>query len=319
MGNKLEILKMIEAGNLSAEEALSMIEAVDQAERIEQYEISDIKVTAETITGSDTSSYKDFDIALIASRLNVEKSNVDDVTIEIMDSQTRELVPKPEWLVFKEEGSRISIQEHRPQSLNDLIDFVRNSAQILKQTLFINIKLPMHTVVDHADISSVSGNLSMIGLKGLDLNLKSVSGNIHLMQVKSSKIGAKTTSGTVIIEDVKCANGSYGSTSGKVKVNGEHSRIKLKNVSGGIQYDDSGDVKEVVGNSVSGKIEVRVKAPERYNLKLDSISGSIDTSGFAVVEKESTGRKHVSITDRSTTYEITLGIVSGKIILDSVV
>jgi DUF4097 and DUF4098 domain-containing protein YvlB len=236
-----------------------------------------------------------------------------------MDSQTRELVPKPDWLIFKEEGKCISIQEHRPQTLNDLISFVKNSEQIFKQTLFINIKLPMHTVVDHADISSVSGNLSMIGLKGLDLNLKSVSGNIHLMQIKSSKISAKTTSGAVIIEDIKCAAGIYSSTSGKVKVNGEHSRIKLKNVSGNIRYDDSGDVREVIGNAVSGKIEVRVKSPERYNLKLDSISGSIDTSGFAVVEKESTGRKRVSITDRSTAYAITLGIVSGKIVLDSIV
>jgi hypothetical protein len=90
-------------------------------------------------------------------------------------------------------------------------------------------------------------------------------------------------------------------------------------VSGNIRYDDSGDVREVIGNAVSGKIEVRVKSPERYNLKLDSISGSIDTSGFAVVEKESTGRKRVSITDRSTAYAITLGIVSGKIVLDSIV
>jgi DUF4097 and DUF4098 domain-containing protein YvlB len=316
MSDKLEILKMVEEGKLSAEEALSMIEAVTQTERIERYDEPVMDKAAENTAGGDA-SYKDFDIALIASRLNIEKSNVDDVTIEIMDSLTRELVPKPDWLTFREEGSLISIQERRPQNINDLIDFVKNSAQIFKQALFINIKLPMHTVVDHAEISSVSGNLSMIGLKGVDLSLKSVSGNVHMMQVKASKISAKTTSGSVVIEDVKCASGIYSSTSGKVKVSGDHTRIKLKNVSGAIRYDDAGDVKAVTGSSISGKIEIRVKAPEKYNLKLDSISGSIDTSGFAVVEKQTSGRKSVNISDRSTAYEIALSIVSGQIVLDS--
>lgn len=319
MNEKIEILKMVANGDISPEEALGLIEAVDQTEKIElTADVDDDKVIDdEDMYQKTIDSVKRFKIALIASKINMEKSNVDDVTIEILDGDTRELIPKPDWLLFSEEGDLISIKEKRPQGVNDLIEFIKNTAQILTGKLFINIKLPLNTVVGEADISCVSGSISLIGISGLDFNLKNVSGNINISQIKASRLTANATSGTIISEDVVCKRGSYKTTSGKIKVNGQHQNILLNNVSGTIFYKERGDVQQVEGQVVSGKIEVLVPKPEKYNLNLSALSGSIDTSGFAPVNKETSGKKSVNLNNRTEGYDISLKAVSGKVILDT--
>jgi hypothetical protein len=321
MKDKLDILKMVASNEISPDEALSLLDALDHTEGIDIDDGGDIVEALEepVDSGNDAPlSYKNFDIGLISCRLNVEKSNVDDVTVEILDAQTRAFIPKPEWLYFSEEGDTIYVKERRMDRFNDVIDFIKNSAQIMKSQVFINIKLPLDMLIENAKIGSISGNLSLIGIDAHDIALKTVSGQINVMQVKVNRMMAKTTAGSITVDDVKVGSGQYTSTSGKLKVYGSHQKIKLKNVSGGIRVEDTNDVANVYGQSVSGKLEVYVKSPEKYNLSLETMSGKIDTSGFAVVEKLGSGKKIVKVDNRSRGHYIELNVVSGTILLDAV-
>jgi len=321
MKNKLDILKMVASNEISPEEALALIDAIDYTEPVDHSDGNELEEEMQERIENhmdEPLSSKKFDIGLISCRLNIEKSNVDDVTVEILDAQTRNFIPKPDWLYFSEEGDTIFVKEKRTDRFNDIIDFIKNSAQIMKSQVFINIKLPLDMMIENAKIGNVSGNLSLIGINALELSLKTVSGQINVMQVKANKMAAKTTAGSITVDDVKIGSGQYSSTSGKLKVYGSHQRVKLKNVSGGIRIEDNSDVVKVIGESVSGKLEVYVKSPEKYNLSLEALSGKIDTSGFAVVEKLSAGKKSVHISDRSTGHHINLSVLSGEILLDAV-
>ncbi|GAU76174.1 DUF4097 family beta strand repeat-containing protein [Fusibacter sp. 3D3] len=314
MNNKLEILKMIEAGKISVEEGLELIEAAEQAERIEADSSNEEERYAYNKTDRET--LKNFDVALVSCKLNIERSNVEDVTIELLNPQTRELVDKPDWLHFYEEENYIAIKEKRNGSFGDLINFFKDSGENPFKTIFINIKLPMNLVIDQGKFSSVSGNLSAIGLNGVDFTFKTVSGKVYMTGVKSQVIRGKSTSGSVISEDVRCENGVYSSTSGRLKLTGQHVMAKGKTVSGSIEFDGGDETKQADFSTVSGKIDIKVETPEQYNLSMDSLTGGIDPSGFAVVDKEMGGQRRVNISNRSEDRLIKASTVSGKILFD---
>lgn len=314
MNHKLEILKMIEAGKISVEEGLELIEAAEQTERIEADSPSEEEQY--NYNSTDREKLKNFDVALVSCKLNIERSNVEDVTIELLNPQTRELVNKPEWLQFYEEENYIAIKEKRNGSFGDLINFFKDSGENPFKTIFINIKLPMNLVIDQGKFSSVSGNLSAIGLNGVDFTFKTVSGKVYMTGVNAQVIRGKSTSGAVISEDVKCESGVYGSTSGRLKITGRHSMAKGKTVSGHIEFDGGDETKEVTFSTVSGKIDIKVETPEQYNLSMDSLTGGIDPSGFAVVDKETSGKRRVNISNRSEERWIKASTISGKILFD---
>ncbi len=314
MNNKLEILKMIEAGKISVEEGLELIEAAEQTERIESDSSNEEEYY--TYKQADRETLKNFDVALVSCKLNIERSNVEDVTIELLNPQTRELVEKPDWLQFYEEENYIAIKEKRNGSFGDLINFFKDSGENPFKTIFINIKLPMNLVIDQGKFSSVSGNLSAIGLNGVDFTFKTVSGKVYMTGVRAQVIKGKSTSGSVVSEDVRCENGIYGSTSGRLKITGQHGIAKGKTVSGSIEFDGGDEMMQADFSTVSGKIDIKVETPEQYNLSMDSLSGGIDPSGFAVVDKETGSKRRVNISNRSEDRWIKASTVSGKILFD---
>lgn len=326
MSDKLEILKMIENGKITVDEGLQMIEALEQTEKIEDdireeiysrddQESKKIEDEIYSTRVENEAVMKDFDVSLTTCRLNVERSNVDDVTIEIMDGRTRELITVPDWLHIVEEKNTILIKESRVTNLSDILDFFKSGNTALNN-VFINIKLPMETIVDKGKFASVSGSISVIGIKAVDLEMRSVSGKIYAVDVKTKTAQLKSTSGTVVADNFKTAKGYLKSTSGKVKFGGSASMLECKTVSGAVEVVCDGALSKVIGNSVSGKISLHVDAPELFNLKLNSVSGSIDTSGFAVVDKSGSGKKSVNIMNRSESKLIEATTVSGKIVID---
>ncbi|HAS72590.1 MAG TPA: hypothetical protein DCS67_00425, partial [Clostridiales bacterium UBA8960] len=150
MSDKLEILKMIENGKITVEEGLQMIEALEQTEKIEDdireeiysrvdtdREHIDSEIYGYESTKSDV--LKDFDVSLTTCKLNIERSNVEDVMVEILDARTRELVTQPEWLHIVEEKNTIMIKESRVTNLSDILDFFKSGAAA-QNHIYINIK-----------------------------------------------------------------------------------------------------------------------------------------------------------------------------------
>ena len=328
MSDKLEILKMIENGKITVDEGLQMIEALELTEKIEddvREEIYSKHVEKQNISedfgiekelyATPEKDFKDFDVSLTTCKLNVERSNVDDITIELMDDKTRELISKPEWLHLIEERNTISIKESRVTNLTDIFDFFK-SGNMMLNSVFINVKIPMETVIDKGRFSNVSGSVSLIGLKGIDLEAKSVSGKVYVADLKAKTIQLKSTSGNVIADNIKAGKSYLKTTSGKVKCTGDQYYLECKTVSGGIDADCGALLSNVQASTISGRISLHLVEPESFNLKLDSISGSIETNGFAVVNKSNSGKRSVNIDSRSEVKSIVASTVSGKISID---
>jgi DUF4097 and DUF4098 domain-containing protein YvlB len=325
MNTKLDILKMIEAKEISVEKGLELIEALEQTEKIEVEMRDESYPEEETEEASDrvqqdrtgkATIMKSIDVALITSKINIERSNVEDVTIELFDARTRELVEKPDWLHFYEEDHYISIKETRTSNISDIFDFFKNAGNSSDNNLFINVKLPLDFDLDKGKFSTVSGNISMIGIRGIDIEAKSVSGKVVATDVKAKIVQLKSTSGMIVSDNIKASKIYLSSTSGKVKGTGSFDRIETKTVSGSIEVIGESNANEITASSVSGKISIFLPEPEFYNLYFDSLSGGIDTGGFAVVDKSISGKMHLAVTDRSDHKFIKANTVSGKIVLD---
>lgn len=311
--SKLEILKLIEEGKISVEEGLQLIEAAEQTESIE----SDIEREERYHNSEDVGEgHKNFDIRLVSCRLNIERSRVEDVTVELLDPKTRELVEKPDWLIFHEEKDFISIKENRNGSIMDILNFFKESLENSFKSIFINVKLPMDMHIGEGKFSSVSGNVSALGLQGTKLLIKSVSGKVYMTGIKAKMIEAKSTSGAVIAEDVIVLDANLKSTSGKLKITGRQEQVKGKTVSGEIEFDGTDTLVAADLSTVSGKIDIKISNPEQYNLDFNSLSGGIDSGGFGVVQKETSGKKYVDVKNRSDQKIIRAHSVSGKIIFD---
>lgn len=325
MNEKLKILKMIEAGEISVDEGLGLLEAVEQTERIdeERYTNQEIEIELEEESFEAENHINEkvkndllklLDINLISSRINIEKSNVDDVVVEIRHATTRELISQPEWLEITEEASCIMIKEKRVSNLSDFINIFKSNSY--NDDVLINLKLPMDIVISNGDVSTVSGNINLIGVSAIDLLIKSVSGKCALSDVKAKTIQVKSVSGKVLLDNVTAAKGSIRSTSGKSKMRGMINHFELKNVSGSSQIVFEGNPKHINIGATSGKIELMVKDPEIYNYNLSSVSGKIDTSGFAkVIKNEFSGCK-VQLQDLSRQHNIEGSTVSGKVLID---
>ena len=320
MSDKLEILKMIEVGKISVEEGLQLIEALEQTEKIED-EVREERYPDETTEEDlfkkpqNEQVLKDFDVSLTTCKLNVERSTVDEITVELLDAKTRTLIEKPEWLHLHEDKNTVIIKESRTTNLSDIFDFFKSGNAMLN-SIFINVKVPMETIIDKGKFTNVSGSMSLFGLNGIDIDARTVSGKVHAADLKVKILGLKSTSGSVIADNITVAKAYLKSTSGKVKTSGVHSVIDCKTVSGNIEVESGDALKTINASTVSGKTTLSVTQPERFNLNFNTISGGIETNGFAVVNKANTGKRSVQITNRSKDHSIQATSVSGKIILD---
>lgn len=320
MSDKLEILKMIETGKISVEEGLQLIEALEQTEKIEdevREERYPNQVSEEDLfkKPQDTQILKDFDVSLTTCKLNVERSMVEEITVELLDSKTRTLIEKPEWLHLHEDKNTVIIKESRTTNLTDIFDFFK-SGNTLLNSIFINVKVPMDTVIDKGKFTNVSGSMSLFGLNGIDIDVRTVSGKVHAADLKVKVLGLKSTSGSVIADNITVAKAYLKSTSGKVKTSGLHSVIECKTVSGNIEVESGETLKVINTSTISGKTTLIVGEPERFNLNFNTVSGGIDTNGFAVVNKATSGKRSVQINNRSMDHSIQSTSVSGKIVLD---
>ena len=144
----------------------------------------------------------------------------------------------------------------------------------------------METIIDKGKFTNVSGSMSLFGLNGIDIDARTVSGKVHAADLKVKILGLKSTSGSVIADNITVAKAYLKSTSGKVKTSGVHSVIDCKTVSGNIEVESGDALKTINASTVSGKTTLSVTQPERFNLNFNTISGGIETNGFAVVNKE---------------------------------
>ncbi|HJN49539.1 MAG: DUF4097 family beta strand repeat-containing protein [Pseudomonadales bacterium] len=247
-----------------------------------------------------------------------------------------------EEFVFEVRGNETEIEVKLPHRLNDwgsgssdLHVFVpRNS----------NVEVGgVSTDIDVADIQagirahSVSGEVDVSNV-AKRINLSSVSGDVTLEDA-DGRISARTVSGDLEARDVK-GRGSYDSVSGSISIQTSGEELDLETVSGNIEATLQ-QVKELVGNTVSGDIEISGDLQSGGNIDLESVSGTVelalddDTDARFDIETGSGGRIRNRLTNdqpKVSKYsrdsmlrfvmgdgsgEVVISTASGRVVLDS--
>jgi len=310
LNEKLEILKRLENKEITPEEALELIETQNYRERTKKQ----IKYSETDSNEPQEGNVENKAISLVLDRckISIERSKVEDITIALMDMHTRELIGRPSWLIFEETEDEIVIREEGLSIENhfSFMNLIKHNPGIL-----INVKVPINYSLKNVNLYTVSGDIMMIGLQARNMNLITISGKISTAMIKAQQVDVNTTSGNIVIDDVKVLKSDYKTLSGKIKIIGNHKYINAESVSGNITLMDAGNLLKVKATSVSGKVQVYLNRPEAYNLNFETVSGNIDTSGFAIV-KNDFAKKSVNVGDRSTDHFAEIATVSGKILFD---
>lgn len=331
MNQKLDILKKIESKEISVEEGLELLEALEQAEYVMDEPGFGTRAgtgiphkdardeTARTPRDSDDDTaggrtYKDVDIRLISCRLSIERSNVEEVTAEILHNKTGELINRPDWLEISEEGHVIRIKENRQITFNTIVDVFRGEGDFLTP-IYLRLKLPQDMVIGNGLIKNVSGKVTAIGLKAEKLEISVVSGRVDLADLEAQTLHVKGVSDSLTCHDVVSEHCVVSSTSGKIYISGRQRHLELKTVSGKIGLDATDALDVLSASTVSGKIEINAVNPARYTLNFKTLSGRMETGGIGTVDSSSgTGRLLTHGGDHPDK-QMTVSTLSGNIYL----
>ena len=145
------------------------------------------------------------------------------------------------------------------------------------------------------NLQSVSGSVQVTSIAG-DHNLKSVSGNVVARDL-AGELSLNSVSGDVDMSEMGIANIDANSVSGDVKYQG------------GFQGDS------YAFNSTSGDVVLTYESSSAFNLRGQSVSGSIDSDSDSLVvhTQKYSGMKSVSGDINGGGAEVSVNTVSGRI------
>lgn len=140
--------------------------------------------------------------------------------------------------------------------------------------------------------NSVSGNIDISSIQG-DASVSSVSGGIKLTQA-SGTVNLKSISGEITAAHI-----------GKIE--------DAESVSGSIQVDAGALAGDVNLKSTSGSISLKLPSSTNADITLESISGSLDVTGFDNIQNLSKSRRSMSAKINDGGTAIKGSTVSGNI------
>lgn len=134
------------------------------------------------------------------------------------------------------------------------------------------VELPRSVgTLDEVAISNVSGDLFAHDLNGDDMNLSTVSGHLNAVNITGSDVTLSSVSGTVKALNIIGSDLSFNTTSGRLEINGfDGGDASLHTVSGKILAQGLG--KDINVNSVSGGIDL-ILHDLPAELSLNTVSG----------------------------------------------
>ena len=189
------------------------------------------------------------------------------------------------------------------EELNSIGDFGLNS-----YNLTVKLSVP-RKFAGKLDISTVSGENSVTGLKLDSLDVSSVSGDITLQDGTYDSLKFYSVSGNIFAySEAGKANGE--SISGNIILTNVNEGISLKTVSGNVKATIAALKGTAKADSVSGEIEVELLDSSVVSYKLNSVSGRLSVEDGGTVQ---TGEKSMTKTVAGTDRLIDASTVSGNI------
>lgn len=221
----------------------------------------------------------EIDVSWVAGKVIIEAWNEDHVLVNESGCESDDYV---DWVHSKLEGGRLTVKFSEPKSGFDRFTFEE------KESKTLTVKLPSSMISDSVLINSISSDIELRSLSGLDMDISNVSGDISLKDCFYRDVDLESVSGSLTLSG-GCRTLELSMVSGMVSLSLESApeEVSIETVSGNVDITFPEDISgfTLVSDSLSDKVSIShpvEQKGERYvfgdgstRVDIDSVSGKI--------------------------------------------
>ena len=210
-------------------------------------------------------------LRLESASLEIHASNVEEIEALI---QQPDGTPDSEMSIRLENG-QLTIEQHTP--------FKARLLRSSRRQLHVMLYLPT-TWKGAAEASTVSGDLTAVGLDGADLVLSTISGDMTVMHAWGISVKLQTVSGDVEADTLSCEQLSLKSISGNLTVRRcDFNECSIHSTSGDCQVEAVETFDRLTANSTSGNVSVALPF-DAADASLHTVSGRMRVTGVNLAD-----------------------------------
>lgn len=296
MTDKERVLKLLEDGKITSEEAIKMLEllggeAEERAEeRTEERNPFEFEYEHDSSYAEEHSKHTrekaesdgKYKVHVDVNSMDIVVRAADEcekVEYHFVDAETGEIIGVPEYVdvyygedilkinenFFKNFGPKMASGSFGQKVIN-MFGLSANG----KVNGMLEIFIPKNRIIGEAKFSTKSGDIKMVDINTVErMSLSSLSGDLSIRNVICDKMGLNAVSGDVLINALTANVVKAGCVSGDFKLLGKIPEIDVNCVSGDIKIVNDMLLYHSRLNSVSGSIKVYVDGEENqnYNVK----------------------------------------------------
>lgn len=158
--------------------------------------------------------------------------------------------------------------------------FIRGNYRIPSKTLYLTLPASLMATLSELDIETVSADVHFdaANTTGKDVDISSTSGDVTILNLEARDISASSISGRVTIENCASNELDVETVSGRVAVkSGSYAEVDAQTVSGDIELACTTAPKKMDAETVSGKISVWLPADTEFTARLSTVSGKLSS------------------------------------------
>ncbi|SIS43204.1 DUF4097 family beta strand repeat-containing protein [Salimicrobium flavidum] len=279
---RMKILKMIENGDITAEEGSKLLESMndqsqsyswktflgDAVDRVKKgdFDLSfGTTVDFEETTEEAATAFEDMDIHINNGSLQIltheEETVKAEYGVKMYQAKTEEEAKQR----FKEEVR-----------LDSSADLLRLSSPSSKIKVMVRLYVPERS---YAFVKSkvFNGRIDLTNLQAEHVETKTTNGAVNFENVRGEKANIETGNGTVDFKNCSFSRCDAKTVNGKIKADGSFVKLDLSTVSGGIVVSGQ-DQRAERGffKTSTGSIDVQLPAEKRIEGRLATAFGKID-------------------------------------------
>lgn len=281
---RLKVLKMIENGDISAEEGAKLLESMNDSdssqnyswktflgEAVDRVKKADLDLSfGATVDFQDTTeqaatAFEDMDIHINNGSLQIFTHDQDTVKAEYGVKMYQAKTEEEAKQRFKEEV-RLEISS----------DLLRLSSPSSKIKVLVTLYVPERS---YAFVKSkvFNGRVDMTNLRAEHVETKTTNGAVSLENVRGEKANIETGNGSVDLSNCSFSRCDAKTVNGKIKADGSFVKLDLSTVSGGI-FVSGQDQRAERGffKTSTGSIDVQLPEEKRIEGRLATAFGKID-------------------------------------------
>ncbi|WP_347862406.1 DUF4097 family beta strand repeat-containing protein [Salimicrobium sp. PL1-032A] len=278
---RMKVLKMIENGEISAEEGSKLLEAMNDSksyswksflgDAVDRVKKGDFDLSfgntidfRESVV-KEATAFEDMDIHINNGSLHIHTHEEESVKAEY---EVKMYQAKDE-----EEAKHRFKEEVRLDASEDLL---RLSSPSSKVKLAVTLYVP-ERAYDFVKSKVFNGNVSMDNLRAAHVETKTTNGAVVFRHIRGEKVNVETGNGTIDFEACTFSRCDAKTVNGYIKADGSFVKLDLSTVSGGIQATGQ-DHRSERGffKTSTGSIDITLPENKRVEGRLASAFGKLD-------------------------------------------